>query len=123
MVVLKMGVLTLAHDPQGLGHGAFARREDGTKQQNVHVLEHRLGEQRRTGYHQGDKFAGHAQPPLTFLGGNRQKLTCPAFSFQRSQMDKVELRTFCAAVHLSVQPLVLVQSRLRPIAVSFTQEA
>src|SRR6266568_6204005 len=64
-------------------HGVFARREDGANQQDVHVLEHRLGEQRRKCNHQGDKLAGHAQPPLTFLGGNRQELTCPAFSFQR----------------------------------------
>jgi hypothetical protein len=58
----------------------------------MHVWEHWLGEQRRKGYHQGDKLAGHAQPPLTLLGGNRQELPCPAFSFQRSEMDKVELR-------------------------------
>src|SRR5262252_3216285 len=93
MVGLKMSVLTLTHDSQSLRHGALARCEDGTNQQDGHVLEHWLGEQRRKCYHQGDKRARHAQPPLTFLGGNRQELTWPAFSLQRLEMDKVELRS------------------------------
>jgi len=71
-IVLKTGVLPLAHDTQGLWDCAFTRRENGANKQDLHVLEHWLGAQRRTGYHQGDKLAGHTQPPLTFLGGNHQ---------------------------------------------------
>jgi hypothetical protein len=77
MIELKMQILILAHDTQGLGNGACAWREEGTNQPAVSVLEYWPGEQRRKCYHQGHKLAGHAQPLL----------------FQRSQMDKVELRS------------------------------
>src|SRR5215813_2565536 len=81
MIVLELRILPLAHETQGLGNNAFARRENGANKQDLHVLEHRLGEQRRACYHQGYELAGHAQPPPTFLGGNRQELTCPACAF------------------------------------------
>ena len=93
MLVLNTGVLPRAHDTQGLCDCAFARRANGATKQDLHVLEHWRGAQRRTGSQQGDKLAGHTQPPLTFLGGNHQELMCPAFFFQRSAMDKVELKT------------------------------
>ena len=56
------------------------------------MVEHRRGAQRRKGDDQGDTCAGHAQPPLTFRGGNRQELPCTVCSLQRSHMEKVELR-------------------------------
>ena len=61
MVMLAMRVLIFTHDTQGLGDSAFARREDGAHKSDVHVLEARRGEQRRTCYDQGHTCAGHAQ--------------------------------------------------------------
>lgn len=83
--------LPRAHATQGLGARAFARREHGANPQAQPVLEHRLGAQRRKGSQPGEQRVGPAQPPLPWLGGNRQELLCPAFSLQSSAMDKVEL--------------------------------
>ena len=63
------GVLPLTHHTQGLGHGAFARREDGPHKQDVHVLAYGPGEQWRKCYHQGDKLAGHVQLGRWHAGG------------------------------------------------------
>src|SRR5262249_20790921 len=46
MVVLKLRVLAQAHDAQDRGHGAFARRENCTHEQDLSVLEYRIGEKR-----------------------------------------------------------------------------
>src|SRR5262249_15269931 len=59
MVMLKLRVLAQAQDAPGRGHGACARREDGTQKQDWRVVEHRLREEGRACYYQSDKLAGH----------------------------------------------------------------
>jgi hypothetical protein len=56
MVILEVLIIAQTADPQGSRDGAFARRENGTGNEHLHVLEHRLGKQWGEAYNEARQF-------------------------------------------------------------------
>ena len=61
-------ILAAAHDPQGLGHGALARGQDGAHQQQLGFAPGWLAEQRYKGHEYGYNGIGQGEHHGTFRG-------------------------------------------------------
>ncbi len=96
MVILKMRIITLAHDTQAGGHGAFAESQNRADQQDLRMFPNRLGKIRLKLYYkwqQLDRQCLHIED--TFLRKICLQLTPPVVSFSMiktpESMDKVQL--------------------------------